>query len=98
MPTLEQIQKVDRYRTALEAWWPWATDYYGSLDTTLSGCGTGTLACAGKQSQHCFAADGDEDAAEIIETEIAEIELACAKDEKKCTVIWLFTATLTANG
>ncbi len=84
MPTLEQIQKVDRYRTALEAWWPWATDYYGSLDTTLSGCGTGTLACAGKQSQHCFAADGDEDAAEIIETEIAEIELACAKDEKKC--------------
>lgn len=83
-PTLEQIQKVDRYRTALEAWWPWATDYYGSLDTTLSGCGVGTLACEGKQSKHCFAADGDDDAAEIIENEIVEIELPCAKDEIKC--------------
>ena len=82
-PTLEQIAKVDRYRTALEAWWPWGTDNRGSLDTSLSGCGTGTAQCPGDPSPQCGVlpdGDSDKEPAEIIE----EDTLVCTPGERRC--------------
>jgi len=59
-PTTEQLAKVETYRTAIEVWWPTATDNRGSLDTSLDGCGTGTEQCPGDTSPQCEAPpDGD---------------------------------------
>ncbi|RJO67719.1 MAG: hypothetical protein C4523_08595 [Myxococcales bacterium] len=52
-PMPQAIEKVDRYRRALEEWWPAGTDYRGSIDTTLDGCGTGTAGCPGEASSQC---------------------------------------------
>lgn len=57
-PTQAQIDKVERYRQALEAWWPEGTDQRGSLDTRLDGCGIGTTSCVGKPSLQCGAVPG----------------------------------------
>jgi len=54
-PNAAQIAKVDAYRQALEAWWPWGTDTRGSIDTTLTGCGKGTEECPGTESPQCAA-------------------------------------------
>jgi hypothetical protein len=59
-PTTEDLEKVERYRTALEAWYAWATDDRGSLDTRLDGCGTGTPACPGEPSAHCTTPPDDD--------------------------------------
>ncbi len=68
-PTTAEIEKTERYRTALEAWWAEASDERGSLDTRLDGCGTGTSACPGDVSSQCGAmpdgdTDGDDDEAQ----------------------------------
>ncbi len=61
-PTTAEIEKTERYRTALEAWWAEASDGRGSLDTRLDGCGTGTSACPGDVSSQCGTMpDGDTD-------------------------------------
>ncbi|MDF1565682.1 MAG: MYXO-CTERM sorting domain-containing protein [Deltaproteobacteria bacterium] len=33
--TPAEIAKVETYRAAFEAWWPWGTDYRSTIDTTL---------------------------------------------------------------
>ncbi|RJO69574.1 MAG: hypothetical protein C4523_06045 [Myxococcales bacterium] len=58
-PTPQEIDKIDRYRQALEAWWPGGTDNRGSIDTTLSGCGLGTAECPGSPSPQCFEEPAD---------------------------------------
>ena len=61
-PSAEDLAKVERYRTALETWYAFATDNRGSLDTRLDGCGTGTLQCPGQPSPQCgVSVDGDDD-------------------------------------
>jgi hypothetical protein len=52
-PSATDLDKVERYRMALETWYAWATDGRGSLDTRLDGCGTGTPQCAGAPSIQC---------------------------------------------
>jgi len=52
-PSAADLDKVERYRTALETWYASATDGRGSLDTRLDGCGTGTPQCAGAPSIQC---------------------------------------------
>ena len=61
-PTAADIAKVELYRSTLEEWWKTATDDRGSLDTSLGGCGTGTVNCPGEPSPHCGSTpDGDQD-------------------------------------
>jgi MYXO-CTERM domain-containing protein len=61
-PTTEELDKFERYRTALETWYAWATDDRGSLDTRLDGCGTGTAGCPGEQTPGCEPPADDDDA------------------------------------
>lgn len=63
-PFPAQIEKVDNYRHALEQWWPEGTDYRGSIDTRLSGCGMGTEGCLGWESRQCATWVGDDDPVE----------------------------------
>ncbi len=65
-PSVADLEKVERYRTALETWYAWATDGRGSLDTRLDGCGTGTSGCPGAASPHCGTVP-DEDPWEPVE-------------------------------
>jgi hypothetical protein len=53
-PSASDLDKVERYRTALESWYAWATDGRGSLDTRLDGCGIGTGGCPGQASAQCL--------------------------------------------
>jgi len=53
-PSQADLDKFERYRVALEAWYAWATDGRGSLDTRLDGCGIGTAGCPGQASAHCL--------------------------------------------
>jgi hypothetical protein len=46
-PTKDQIAKIETYRARWEAYYEWATDGRGSVDTTLDGRGTGTAKCPG---------------------------------------------------
>lgn len=46
-PTPQQIARVDRHRRRFEEFYAYATDRRGSMDTTLSGSGTGTAECPG---------------------------------------------------
>jgi hypothetical protein len=52
-PSAFDLDKVERYRTALETWYASATDGRGSLDTRLDGCGIGTPQCPGDVSVQC---------------------------------------------
>jgi len=52
-PSATDLDKVERYRTALETWYASATDGRGSLDTRLDGCGAGTPRCTGAPSIQC---------------------------------------------
>ncbi len=52
-PSDGDLEKLERYRVALETWYAWATDGRGSLDTRIDGCGTGTDQCPGDPSLHC---------------------------------------------
>jgi hypothetical protein len=62
-PTAEDLDKVERYRLALEDWYVWATDGRGSLDTRLDGCGGGTDRCPGEVPDGCdVEPDADADA------------------------------------
>jgi hypothetical protein len=59
-PFPAEIEKVERYRIAFEAWWPEGTDNRGSIDTRLDGCGRGTEECPGDESEQCgLMPDGD---------------------------------------
>lgn len=40
-----QVQQMEAYRERWESFYAWATDYRGSFDTTLAGCGAGTEGC-----------------------------------------------------
>jgi len=53
-PAAGDLEKVDRYRAALETWYAWATDGRGSLDTRVDGCGIGTAQCPGSPSAQCL--------------------------------------------
>jgi len=86
-PTPEEIAKIERYRTELQASWPFLTDNRGSIDTTLSGCGTGTEQCVGEVSPQCGALpDGDTDTVDDIDTDTAETDLpeTCTPGEMRC--------------
>ena len=86
-PTPEQIAKIDRYRTQLEAWWPAGTDNRGSIDASLSGCGTGTAQCPGEVSSQCGALpDGDTDTVDAVDDEKADEDMPvnCTPGEKRC--------------
>ncbi len=86
-PTDADIAKVNAYRMALEAWWQPGTDYLGSVDTRLDGCGQGTKNCPGEKSPQCGAPpDGDADSFSEAadETEQSEPEPYCTPGAKSC--------------
>jgi hypothetical protein len=76
-PSTVDLDKVERYRTALETWYAWATDGRGSLDTRLDGCGTGTPQCAGERSIQCET---------VLEDEVVEEGEDAAIDDEDAAV------------
>ena len=67
-PTAAQIAKVDVYRRRLEAFYAWATEGRGSVDTTLAGSGSGTAGCPSSSIQPDGAAGLSDGAAPILDT------------------------------
>ncbi len=73
-PLPAELEKVERYRTALEQWWITATDGRGSIDTDINRCGTGTAQCPGTAAANCETEETEHPDEEVFPDDNNEID------------------------